>query len=125
MNRFLSSLLLLIGLFVSTYPVKASGLRTRVTDDSQTLTIQIDGQKNGRIIYLNQRYDVTGLNTVQKEILMFRAFKSVGLVLPLHEMPALIFGSLALIIFVSTLLIMRYQASKALLPQHTVTHLRA
>ena len=98
-------------------PVKASKLRTRVSDDSQTLTIQVDGKKNGQTIHLNQRYDVTGMNTVQKEILMYRTFRSVGLVLPLHEMPALIFGTFGLVIFISTLLIMRYQGSKRMIPQ--------
>lgn len=69
-------------------------LKTRIINDEKTLSIQIDGLKNGRKIHYDQTFPVAAANQLQKEVLKYRAFRSVGLVLPPHEMPGLFLMSL-------------------------------
>lgn len=94
---------------------QSSPLRTRIVNDDQTLSIQIDGFKNGRKIHYNRTFDVARLNPLQKEILKYRAFESQGIALPLHEMVWLIFAALGLPAGVAALLIGRSPAKKAAL----------
>lgn len=109
MKLLLIGLLLSIGTQALAQQATTSRLRTRISDDGTTLTIQMDGTRNGRKIHYDQTFDVANLNGLQKEILKYRVFASVGASLPADEMSRLIglaFGSLTLII---TFLIVRFQ----------------
>ncbi|WP_461071775.1 hypothetical protein [Spirosoma horti] len=112
MKHLLIGLLICIGLSAMPHRSVASTLRTRISDDNRTLSIQLDGNQDGRKIHFSQTFDVAGMNPVQKELLTYRAFRSVGVPVPIHEMPWLVFGPLCLIVFSATLLIARYQAKQ-------------
>ena len=109
MKHLLVGLLTCIGLAVMPRRSVASNLQTRISDDNRTLSIQLDGNQSGRKIHFSQTFDVAGMNAVQKELLKYRAFKSVGVPVPIHEMPWLVFGPLCLIVFGASLLVVRYQ----------------
>lgn len=110
MKHLLICLFTLIGLAAMPQRSGASTLRTRISDDNRTLSIQLDGNQNGRKIQFSQTFDVAGMNPVQKELLTYRAFKSAGVPVPIHEIPRLVFGPLCLIVFGTSLFIARYQA---------------
>ena len=112
MKYLLISLLLSIGLVAMTPNAKASNLRTRISDDNQTLSIQIDGFKNGAKIQYNQHFNVAGMNALQKTVLKYRAFNSAGVTLPFHEIAWLVFAALGIITLVFTGLIAGYQVRK-------------
>ncbi|CAN5428084.1 hypothetical protein BH09BAC4_BH09BAC4_10470 [soil metagenome] len=105
-------LLLSIGLVAMTTNANASSVRTRISDDNQTLSIQIDGVKNGQTIHYNQRFNVAGMNALQKTVLKYRAFNSAGVSIPFHEIAWLIFAALGLIMLILTSLIVQYQVRK-------------
>ncbi|WP_052731215.1 hypothetical protein [Spirosoma radiotolerans] len=109
MKHLLIALLTCISLAAMPQRSAASNLRTRISDDNRTLSIQLDGNQGGRKIHLSETFDVTGMNPVQKEFLKYRTFRSVGVFMPIREMPWLIFGPLCLIIFSVSLLVVRYQ----------------
>ena len=46
-----------------------SSLRTRITDDGQTLSIQFDGFKSNRKVHYDQHFDVSNMSGLQKEII--------------------------------------------------------
>lgn len=110
MKHLLICLLVCIGLAAMPQRSVASTLRTRISDDNQTLSIQLNGNQDGRKIQFSQTFNVAGMNPVQKELLKYRAFKSAGVLVPIHEIPWLVYGSLCLIVFGSSLLALRYQA---------------
>jgi len=113
MKLLLMSLLLSIGMVAMNHQSVASNLKTRISDDAKTLSIQIDGSNNGRSIHYHQTFDVAGMNALQKEVIKYRAFDSVGIMVPLHEIQGLlllVFGLPALII---ALLIVRFQSRKS------------
>ncbi len=72
-------------------------LKTRIADNEKTLSIQIDGLKNGRKIHYDQTFPVAKTGRLQKEVLKFYAFRSAGLMLPLREMPGLLLTALGLV----------------------------
>jgi len=86
-----------------------SHLRTRIVDDSNTLSIQIDGQKNGHTIHFNQAFAVSDKNSLQKEFLKYQAFHSQGLFLPLHEMPFLVGSGLGISLLLVSLTIIGFR----------------
>lgn len=112
MKYFLMSLLLSIGLVAMTQTAMASNLRTRISDNSQTLSIQIDGVKHGRKVHYNQRFDVAGMNALQKEVLKYRAFNAAGVTIPFHEIAWLVFSALGFVALILTGLIVGYQIRK-------------
>lgn len=109
MKHVLIGLLVCIGLATMPQRLIASNLRTRIADDNRTLSIQLDGHQDGRKIQFSQTFNVAGMNPVQKELLKYRAFESVGVPVPIHEIPWLVFGPLCLIVFGTSLLVVRYQ----------------
>jgi hypothetical protein len=112
MKYLLICLLLSIGLVAMTSNAKASNLRTRISDDNQTLSIQIDGFKNGEKIHYSQRFNVAGMNALQKTVLKYRAFNSAGVSIPFHEIAWLFFAALGVITLIFTTLIVGYQVRK-------------
>ncbi|MCY7358348.1 MAG: hypothetical protein LH609_12990 [Rudanella sp.] len=90
-------------------------LRTRISDDEKTLLIQIDGNRDGQKIQLDQTFAVTGMSSLGKELLTYRAFNSVGLLPPLNEMPWLIFTVLGILMVGIALLTVSVQSVKAAL----------
>lgn len=109
MKHLLIGLLVCIGLAAMPQCSVASTLRTRISDDNRTLSIQLDGNQDGRKIQFSQTFNVAGMNPVQKELLKYRAFQSAGVPVPIHEIPWLVFGPLCLIVFGTSLFIVRYQ----------------
>lgn len=101
-----------IGLVAMASNANASNLRTRISDDNQTLSIQIDGVIHEQKIHYNQRFNVAGMNALQKTVLNYRAFNSVGVSIPFHEIAWLAFAALGLIAVVLTGLIIGYQIRK-------------
>ncbi|GAB4029923.1 hypothetical protein [Spirosoma jeollabukense] len=112
MKYLLICLLLSTGLVLMTANAKASNLKTRISDDNRTLSIQIDGYKNGKTIHYNQRFNVAGMNALQKTILKYRAFNSAGVTIPFGEISWLFFVALGLTAVVLTGLIVWYQIRK-------------
>ncbi|UFH55931.1 hypothetical protein [Spirosoma sp. KNUC1025] len=110
-------LLILILLSISTFTMaqSSSRLKTRIVDNSQTLSIQIDGNRNGRSIHYKQTFDVEGMTTLQKDILKYRAFTSQNVMPPLHDMAVSIATILVAISLVVTFLIVGYQSRKTTL----------
>ena len=109
MKLILITLLLSLGL---TAMAQASNLRTRISDDEKTLSIQVDGNENGRDIHLTKTFDVAHMNSLQKDLLKYQVFKAAGLTAPLHELQWLILVVLGLPVLLVTLLIVRYQSRK-------------
>ncbi len=89
-----------------------SRLKTQITDNTQTLTIQFDGHKNGRPIHYKRTFDVAGMTSFQKDVLKYRAFASQNVVPPLHDMLVSIITIFGIISFIMTLLILGYQSRK-------------
>ena len=110
MKRLLSCLLTFIGLATMSQRSVVSNLQTRISDDNESLSIQLDGNQNGRKIQFSQTFDVVGMNPVQKELLLYRALKLAGVPVPIQKIPWLVFGPLCLIVFGASLFIARYQA---------------
>ncbi|WP_338876137.1 hypothetical protein WBJ53_10860 [Spirosoma sp. SC4-14] len=92
--------------------INNSYLRTRIVDDSNTLSIQIDGQKNGHTIHLNQVFIISDKNTLQKELFKYQAFRSQGLFLPLHEMPFLVGSGLGISLLLVSLTIIGFRRNR-------------
>jgi hypothetical protein len=109
MKHLLVGLLICFGLAIIPLRSIASTLRTRISDDTRTLSIQLDGSQDGRKIHFSQTFNVAGMNAVQKELLKYRTFRSVGVPVPIHEIPWLVFVPLCLVVFSTSLLIVRYQ----------------
>ena len=109
MQRFLIILLVGFSLIATAHDAVASTLKTRISDDSRTLSIQIDGNKDGRPIHVNQVVDVAGMNTLQKELIKYRTFTAVGVAVPLHEIPWLLALAFGLPAFIIALVIARNQ----------------
>lgn len=113
MKYLFVSLLLSLSLAVTAQPSSSSALRTRIVNDDQTLSIQIEGINNGRKIHYRQAYDVAGMNLLQKEWLKYRAFESQGVALPLHEIAWLLLAALGLSVGVVAFLIWQSPAKQA------------
>ncbi|MFD2571388.1 hypothetical protein ACFSUS_12135 [Spirosoma soli] len=108
MKLLFITLLLCISIFTSAEAATPSVLRTRISDNGVTLSIQINGYKNGRKINYDQTTNVSRLNWLQKELVKYRAFRSQGLFLPLREMPGLCMTASGLVVLMSTLSMMGY-----------------
>ncbi|WP_421827344.1 hypothetical protein [Larkinella sp.] len=106
--------LLLISLFltISTVAMAQSSLRMRISDDEKTLSIRIDGTRNGRKIHFNQAFDVSDMSTLRKELLKYRVFTSLELSPPLHEMPWVILSILGVVVVFFTELVLRFRPTK-------------
>ena len=90
-----------------------STVRNRLSDDGKTLSIQIDGKRDGRMIHYNRAFDVAGMNRLQKEVIKYRAFKSTGM--PIHEVAGFVTVFFGLAAMVATYLIIAFQRRKAAL----------
>lgn len=110
MKHLLIIALVSLSTFASAQSV--SRLKTRITDNNQTLTIQFDGNKNGRPIHYKRTFDVAGMNTFQKDVLKYRAFASQNVVPPLHDMLVSVITILGIVSLAITLLILGYQSRK-------------
>ncbi|WP_460977901.1 hypothetical protein [Spirosoma knui] len=112
MKFLLITLLLGISLSTNARASSPSSLRTRISDDGAILSIQIDGYKNGRTIHYKQITGVSGLNRLQTELVMHRAFRSQSLFVPLHEIPTLCMTAFGLVVLISILLIAGYRIKR-------------
>jgi hypothetical protein len=56
-----------------------STTQSQINDDDKTLSIQIDGQRNGQPVKYNRSFNVAGLSKPQKEALKNRVLDSLGL----------------------------------------------
>ncbi|RIV24890.1 hypothetical protein DYU11_06110 [Fibrisoma montanum] len=95
-----------------------SVLQTQLIDNSQTLSIRINGNVDGRKIQYNQTFDVAYMNDLQKDLLKYRVFESQGVSLPLHEMTRLILAVLTGLVLIITLGIVSYRIRK---PRHSTS----
>ncbi|GAB3548308.1 hypothetical protein [Spirosoma fluminis] len=109
MKLLLITLLLGICLSTNARAYTPTYLRTRISDDGTMLLIQIDAYKNGRMIHFKQTTDVSGLNRLQTELVMYRAFNSQGIFLPVHKMPTLCTMAFGLVALIGMLLIAVYR----------------
>jgi hypothetical protein len=101
MKSLLITLLLCVAMAMLTPHVTAATLRTRISDDTHTLSIQIEGTTDGHAIRYAQTFDVSDMNPLQKELLTYRAFRSAGVMAPLHQISGCLtvaFGILAMLI---------------------------
>jgi len=89
-----------------------SKLRKRISDDENTLSIQIDGNQNGRTIHYKHTFDVAGMSNLRKEVLKYRVFHSLGVAVPFHEMPWCISVAAGLVVLDVTLFLVGYRALK-------------
>ncbi|MVM38005.1 hypothetical protein GO730_11045 [Spirosoma sp. HMF3257] len=92
-----------------------SKVKTRISDDNQTLMIQIDVTKHGRDIHFKQAFDVSNLNGLQIDLLKYRVFASQGLIVPIHEMKRLMSAGVGVIMLIGlaiAFLIVRKQTKK-------------
>jgi len=87
-------------------------LRKQIADDEKTLSIKIDGVQNGQPIHFDQSFDVAGMNRLQKEWLMFKAFKAQGIPLALHDVPWLLVLALGVVSLLVALSIVVYQTQQ-------------
>lgn len=115
MKRLLISLLLSMSLNGFAQQLVPANLRTRISDDERTLSIQIDGNQNGRRIQFDQTFAVADMNRLRKEVLTYRAFNSVGVLPPLNAIPWLIFTGLGLLAALAAMLIVSIQRIKTAL----------
>ncbi|WP_420150620.1 hypothetical protein [Spirosoma sp.] len=104
-------LIIIVLISVSTFAAaqSSSRLKTRIVDDNQTLSIQIDGNRNGQPLHYNQTFDVAGMTTLQKDVLKFRAFASQNVAPPLHDMAVSIATLVGVLSLVITVAIVGYQ----------------
>lgn len=115
MKNQLIALMLLLTISMATLarnPVRTS-LTTRIADDSNTLTIQIDSQKNGHTMHYLHSFDVAGMNWLQKDWLKYRVFAGKNVMLPFHEMRNLAVAAVGLLVLLSTLFLIGYRLRKS------------
>lgn len=90
-----------------------TSLQKRISDDEKTLSIQIDGVQHGKPVHLDQSFDVTGMNKLQKEWLTVQAFQSQHVPVSPQEVPWLILLATGVVSLMATLLIIIYQTQRA------------
>lgn len=115
MKNRLVTLALLLTVSTSTlaiHPAKSS-VQTRIADDGNTLTIQIDTQKNGHTTHYQHIFDVAGKNWVQKDWLKYRVFTNQGVMLPFHEMRGMLVVAGSLFLFFTALLLVGFLHRKS------------
>ncbi|GAB3916616.1 hypothetical protein [Larkinella terrae] len=108
MKTLLLAFLLIIGPLAMAHTV----LQTRLVDNGQTLSIRINGHQDGRKIQFDRTFDISNRNVLEKEMIKYRAFQSVGLTLPPNEMPWLLSSALGLVVVAGTVLVLRFQKVK-------------
>ncbi len=79
MNAFLTLLLLSVSFLATAQKATNSSLNTSINDDGKTLSIQIEGQRDGQPIKYNRTFDVAKLNTKEKDALKTRIMDSLGI----------------------------------------------
>ncbi|GAB4016371.1 hypothetical protein GCM10028808_44600 [Spirosoma migulaei] len=92
-----------------------SRVKTRISDDNQTLSIQIDVNKHGQDIHYKQAFDVSGMNGLQIDLLKYRVFASQDITLPFHEMKRLmgaVLGAIIVIALAIAVIIVRRPTNK-------------
>ncbi|QKZ12838.1 hypothetical protein [Spirosoma sp. KUDC1026] len=78
--KLLLSLFLLGASLVATAQTSTySTTHSQINDDDKTLSIQIDGQRNGQPIKYNRTFNVASLNKTEREALKNRVLDSLGL----------------------------------------------
>ncbi|MBO0948238.1 hypothetical protein [Fibrella forsythiae] len=90
-----------------------NSIRKQISDDEKTLSIRIDGIQNGQPVHVDQSFDVSGMNQLQKEWLTFQAFRAQHIPVSIHEIRWLLILSLGVIALLMTLLIIVYQTQRA------------
>ena len=115
MKTLIISLFFSFGLLVTAQASPRSTLHSRIADDGKTLSIQLDGFQSGHQVHYDQTFDVAGMNSLRKDLLKYRAFRSQGLVVPLQETTGLILVPLILLASILTIIVIRFQRKKALL----------
>ncbi|MPR34775.1 hypothetical protein [Salmonirosea aquatica] len=113
MKVMLIGLLLCIGAQALAQQADTNKIRTRISDDGGTLSIQIDGDRNGQRIHFDQAFDVAGMNGLQKKILKYRVFAAVGVPLPFKDILWLIGLGFGFVILIMTFLIVRFQKRRS------------
>lgn len=72
--------LLLIASFAATAQTSTYSMtHSQINDNDKTLSIQINGQRNGREIAYNRTFNIRGMSKAQKETLKTRVLDSLGL----------------------------------------------
>ncbi|UHG92169.1 hypothetical protein [Spirosoma oryzicola] len=69
---------LLLGAGFGALAQSSSTLSTTINDDEKTLSIQIEGDRNGRTINYDRKFDVRKLNAAEKDALKNRVLDSLG-----------------------------------------------
>ncbi|MEZ0540764.1 hypothetical protein [Fibrella arboris] len=112
MKHFLIGLLLCLS--AATMAQQApNSIRKQISDDEKTLSIRIDGVQNGQRVHVDQSFDVSGMNQLQKEWLTFRAFRAQHIPVSVHDIRWLLILSLGVVSLLLTLLIIVYQTDRA------------
>lgn len=119
-TRFLLLLLFAsFGLFAR--QPESTTVRTRITDDGETLSIRIDGQREGKQIHLHKTLDVTGWNRLAKESVKLRAFLAVKLIPPFHEISGLILTAASAVLLALTMLLVGVRSARDLVRKRVFT----
>ncbi|OIN58497.1 hypothetical protein [Arsenicibacter rosenii] len=96
MNRLLTGSLLLLLWAGHPQATRADSMRTSITEDGTFMTITLDGYVDDKPVHFSHTADVAGKHALQKELIVYRAFKRVGSTPPLHMMSGLITTGLGL-----------------------------
>ncbi|MBO0937463.1 hypothetical protein J2I47_12980 [Fibrella sp. HMF5335] len=112
MKKLLIFLLLTLGVAAMARPADQPAQRTRIVQNDNTLTIQIDRTNRPQPIHYQQTFNVADMNWIEKDLLKFRVFASQGLVVPFQEVADLVVLLVGILALAGTLLIVSYQASK-------------
>ncbi|RRB00070.1 hypothetical protein [Larkinella rosea] len=108
----MKTILLFFLLIIAPAAMAHTVLETRVVDNGTTLSIRINGHRDGRKIQFDRTFDVSRKNILEKDLIKYRAFQSVGLMLPVSEMPGLIGSIVGILVFTGTVLVMRFRRIK-------------
>ncbi|QDK78778.1 hypothetical protein EXU85_09230 [Spirosoma sp. KCTC 42546] len=114
MKHLLIGLMLSLNLTVQAQP-SYSNVQARISEDSQTLLIQIDVHKHGQDIHYKQAFDVSDMNGLQIDLLKYRVFASQDITLPFHEMKRLmgaVLGAIIVIALAIAVIIVRRPTNK-------------
>ena len=78
MKTFLTVLLLGVGMLTRAQPSTNSTVNTLINEDGKTMSIQVEGQRNGQTITYNRTFGVAKLTASEKEMLKNRILDSLG-----------------------------------------------
>jgi hypothetical protein len=87
MNAFLTMVLLSISFVAAAQKSTNSNLNTSIQDNGKTLSIQVDGQREGQTINYQRTFDVAKLSTTEKDALRKRILDSLDVGVPESPSP--------------------------------------